>query len=286
MRTPLVVILLSLLFSGMGSCASSTNKPTGKQDTVAAPPPRPRDAPPGPSEFQQFLMSLISTRNMVPDTVWRRGLDDSEMQFLNARLYKDDDDPDTEGYDFPFNDLQMTYHIIHIGVDDGKNCEWGSQFTINYRKLPIDRNCDRNNPVVCANTIRRYFYRHMHIMTMWGGPHDYNGYGDRIQYNYFFELSGKQPVQDIYSSIDGRVYHPDLYGDLNDDTLLDRLVFNGIMYPYCDDTCSITISAQTYKNRKWQPLSDNKGKPYFIKVHTDGDMETAKVLTSHWMRPL
>jgi hypothetical protein len=219
------------------------------------------------SQFQEYLMGLISTKNITEDTSWLAAIGQDDRD-INITAPDTRSDTDTTVCRFPFTDISMCYD--------------GSQFTINEHRLPVDKD-DRSYPLITASTIRRLRYRHLQFISMWGGPRDYNGYGDRVQFNYFFDISMPQPVQDIYTNYDGSIYHPLLYGDINGDTLLDRVVFDGVLYPFCEDTCEVTIAAQTYSNRRWQPLKDNNGKPIMIIVQIDGMTDSVrKVLFNNW----
>ena len=235
-------------------------------------------------DFHTFLEKQISQANIVYDRKWKRKIKDSEVYII----YNSYQDPPDTCFDFPFKDIRMTYCSIDLGPAyyQRHGSRWVSRFMINGRNLPIDYDDQRVNPVITPATIRRFRYRDSKFIICWGHLQQYNGYGDRIQFNYFFDITKHRPMQDIYTNFDGMVDYPFLYGDLNNDTLLDRIVYDGISYPFCEDSCIITIKAQTYKNRKWLPLLDADKKPYYIKLLSDGMFEDLRILSYNWMKPL
>ena len=240
-----------------------------------------------PTRLQTFMERQINADRIRYDNSWKKGMDDTDYYIIgiDQRL---DTIPAKNCNDFPFKDIKMKYCMYTIPIQKSPDgCDGAARFSINGHKMPMDYDCERIDPMITPATIRRFNFLDKKFIIMWGGLKQPNGYGDRIQFNYFFDVSNlKHPVEDVYTNISGYVYYSILYGDLNNDNLLDRIVFDGISDPFCDDTCTVRIEAQTYKNNKWRPLRDKKNRPYFIKVRTDGDMDDVKVVSSHWMKPL
>jgi hypothetical protein len=82
------------------------------------------------------------------------------------------------------------------------------------------------------------------------------------------------------------VESPLLYGEVNDDSHLDRIRFDGYYMPSDRPFDTVTITAETYRNLKWQPLTDSKGKPFFIELLINEDRWELKIGNSNWMKPV
>lgn len=245
---------------------------------TAAPQPNPREP------LYAFYESLLSGRQIVPDTSWYANLDPEEcsadaFSSIARPMWGDDPHPYV---DFPFTDLKLRYH--EAAPHD--------YFTLRGQRFTETVYSSDNRFFI--SSIRRFSYRGGKYLVFNGGLRDYNGYGGRINFNYFFDLSGKKIVADMYENAWGSIYFPFLYGDLNGDSLLDRVRFDGQLYPTAfslPDSLAqtardtITVTAETYENRKWRPLLDSHSKPYFIEVLVDAN-DSVALGGQHWLRPV
>jgi hypothetical protein len=239
-------------------------------------------------QLATYYQSLISTRNITPDTSWFANVDSADRSpekyslIFRSQL---GDDPEKFA-EFPFKDLQFRYH------------EGDSQDFFLVRGQRFRETVYTSGNAFPVSSIRRFHHKGGSYLVFNGHLQQYNGYGDRINFNYFFDLSSGRVVADMYENNWASVENPFLYGDLHDDCQLDRIRFDGIMYPQwgcpdsvfsnnelrCPDT--ITVTAETYRNKKWQPLRDRSGKPYFIELQAYEDRDTAILGAHHWMREL
>lgn len=241
----------------------------GRNDTLKVP-------------FEAFLNSLISSRNIVIDTSWKKNMDvdDEDSDWLYIAIPKAGDDPDNF-VKFPFKDIRLIYTLTNPGHYDNPHY----RFYINHQPMPYDTLGE--DPFF--HHIIKFSYFGKKYLVLTGTLRDYNGYGDRVHFNYFFDLS-KPYKQDIYDNAWPFVSEPLLYGDLNNDHQLDRIKFDGVIYPSgfnADSTKdTITITAETYHYGKWRPLKDNKGKPYYIHVACDDFDENMVICDYHWMRKI
>ena len=231
--------------------------------------------------FSDFLSSLIDSHDILIDSSWKKHieLDSQDRDWLNIAIPVNGDDPDSFVV-FPFADIKLAY--AQVSISDGNG---NYRFFINKHAMPIDT--VGANPVF--NHIIKFTYREHPYLVLTGGLRDFNGYGDRVHYNYFFDLIPPY-TQHIYENAWGITEEPQLYGDLNGDGQLDRIKFDGVMYPAGfndnDKKDLITITAETYRNKKWQPLKDSKGKRYYIHVLCN-DIDDGMVISDyHWMRKL
>ncbi|MBA3829984.1 MAG: hypothetical protein H0X33_13670 [Taibaiella sp.] len=230
-----------------------------------------------------FFDTLIDKRNIIIDSSWKQNMDSSSIEegdgdFVYIGIPRAGDDPDSFVV-FPFNDVKMTYTYI------GSMYKQKFYFIINGKRMPAD--------TIGADPffhhIVRFTYFGKKYITLTAALRDYNGYGDRIHFNYFFDLS-KPFRQDIYENSWCDVRDVMLYGDLNNDHQLDRLKFDGVSYPaeLISDTQKnhMTIKAETYANGNWKPLKDKTGKPYYIHVTCNGYEDSLVIKDYHWMRKL
>ena len=225
---------------------------------------------PRPSALQAFLAQLIKKDKIELDTAWKLQLKADTDVYIVYDIPKDTLD---SCFSFPFTDMQMKFCYVHNG----------SRFSVNNSFLPIDSGEQRTDLLITPADIRRFHYKGKSFIILWGHLRHSNGLGARVQFNYFFDITNKEPVEDVYTNFDGHYYNTFLYGDLNNDDQLDRIVYDGLTDAYCGDSCMITIYAQTYKENKWQALKDSKNQPYFIKINTDGYMEDFEVVAQNWM---
>jgi hypothetical protein len=171
---------------------------------------------------------------------------------------------------FPFRDFKVTYN--------------GNSFTVNGQRIPETLYTGGNRFPIPS--IRKFTYHGGKYLVFTGGLTEFNGYGGRIHFNYFFDLSQKKVVADMYQNSWEWVYEPFLYGDLNNDNNLERIRFDGTAGPSMDEYDTVTITAETYKNHKWVPLAGDGQKPYFIKVIFSLEKWMIKPVEEHWMHPV
>ncbi len=222
------------------------------------------------SDIQLFYRKLIDTSAMLLDTTWRKLLD-KDINFEDAyiRLPANGDDP-AQSVAFPFADLKFVYHNTYFSINGQRVPE---KLYTNGNRFPIP-------------SIRKFSYHGGKYLVFTGRLTDFNGYGGRIHFNYFFDLSNKKVVADMYQNSWEWVYEPCLYGDLNKDTDLDRIRFDGIAGPSMQEYDTVTITAETYKNHKWVPLNSDDQRPYSIKVIFDLEKWMIKPVEEHWMHPV
>lgn len=228
-----------------------------------------------------FLSSLIDTAHIKEDTSWRNDArDDMDEGNLYLSLPTAGDNPDNY-IAFPFKDVRIKY----VRVDSTANNPDNYRFYVNGCSMPKDTVGEDPE----FHYLKRFSYRGKPYLLVVGGLRSYNGYGDRVQYNYFFDLS-KPYKLDCFENSWLYVVQSALYGDLSNDGQLDRLTFDGAAYPagfgHDGTKDTITIVAQTYSNRKWIPLKDAAGKPYYIHVVGNDYGDSLAVADHHWMRPL
>ena len=221
-----------------------------------------------------FYRGLINSSILTEDTSWRRNIDpDLTLDDYSISIPVYGDDPPTFT-DFPLKDLHMSYH-------EGRDNYY---FMINGKKFPETVYTGNNR--FPANTIHRFTYKGGKYLVFGGGLRAYNGYGDRIHFNYFFDLTTSNITANMYENSWGWVDDVFLYGDLNNDGLLDRVVFDGVSRPsYTSKYDTITFTAETYKGRKWQPLKDSAKQPYVIKVQVEEE-SMEKIIAQHWPGPV
>ena len=193
-----------------------------------------------------FLEPLIDKSAIAIDTTWKKNPDDAEG-FLIPYSGREEEDPFA---DFPLTGVRLRAYA------DG-------HFELGKHVFPADSDSGRWNPSFDLCNLRRWRFEGRNFTTVTAHLRQFNGHGGRINYNYFF--SDAPPVQDIYENACGALYQPLLYGNLNGDTLLDRLVYDGFIYPnFESDTNWVNVRAQTFRDNKWQQLKDAAGKEYFI----------------------
>jgi len=238
------------------------------------------------TQLAEYYQSLIDTRNITVDTSWYANADSAERSpDAYSLIYRSQmgDDPD-DFVEFPFTDMQFRYQQ---GDSQDYFLVRGQRF-----RETVYSSCN----AFPISSIRRFHYGDGFYLVFNGHLQQFNGYGDRINFNYFFDLSATRVAADMYENRWPSVYSPFLYGDLNGDRQLDRLRFDGIMYPQwgcpdsvfgrkelaCPDT--ITVTAEAYRNKKWQPLRDGAAKPYVLRLLVYEDRDTAVLGEHHWMR--
>jgi hypothetical protein len=227
------------------------------------------------SRLLGFYNSLIEQQRVVIDTSWYQNLanDAGTFEEQEIMLPRGGDDP-ADYVSFPFTDISMTYH------DGGRR----DYFQVNGSEIPETVYSSDNRFFV--SNIYRFSYRSKNYLVFTGGPRDYNGFGDRINFNYFFDLSGSRIAADMYENSWGYVRSPLLYGDLNNDGRLDRVRFDGIARPSERPFDTVHITAETYQRPRWKSLVDARGKPYFIELLVEEGGYDLKIGNSNWVKPV
>lgn len=224
------------------------------------------------TNIYNFLESLVSQKNVVIDTGWYKNWDSAEIA-----LPQFGDSSDTL-VKFPFKDILISYNTLSWNND--KQPKYF--FMVNNHKLADSVGNSDND---FSRSIYKIDYMGSKYLIFTGNQRHFNGSGDRININYFVDLSDSNVVMDIYKNAWGYTSYPLLYGDLNNDEKLDRVKFDGI-WMAIDIVCVIHINAETYQSKKWQPLKDKNGQPYFIELYCDSDMKNLKLKKVHWMNPI
>ena len=219
-------------------------------------------------DASEFMRSLISFDGIKLDTA---------CSFTEDRLPAvggGDDSMDTSPAVFPFKDIPIQY--------------LGKEFLV--KNILIKDECPDSGERIGAvlRSIRRFKYGKSEFVTCKGHLRSFNGSGGRITFNYFFDISRKSAIFNAYNNFElGDVF---LYGDLDKNEQLDRIVFDGVLYPAESANRHfynyVMIAAQTYTDKKWIPLKDKAGKAYKIKIKTDGDMGAFAIDSFYWMNKL
>lgn len=215
-----------------------------------------------------FLDRLVDKRNIVIDSSWKQNIDSEQISY-DFGLYDFGDTPQSV-LNFPFKDIKFQYHRERY-------------FSLGKYDFPADSDEQRSNPAFNLEDLIKFRFLNGEYLVFTAKLKQFNGYGGAITFNYFFSISG-HPVQDIYTNFCNSFGGPVLYGDLNGDIYLDRVVFDGFYMP--EDTNSVTVKAQSFINNKWVTLKNSAKEDYFIRVETDRNMDSFNIVKSCWLNAM